>query len=58
MNTNLIKYLSDVFCNEAVCNAAIEPKESNLQVSPHLLDRNMKQFVVDKRSSLDLDELV
>lgn len=58
MNANLTKYLSDVFRNEVECNAAIELKLSNLQASPHLLDRNMKQFVVDKQFSLGLDEVM
>jgi hypothetical protein len=58
MNANLTKYLSDVFRNEVQRNAAIELKEGNLKASPDLLDRNMKQFVVDKRFSLRLDELV
>jgi len=58
MNANLTKYLSDVFRNEVECHVTIESQESRLQLSPHLLDRNMKQFAVDKRFSLGLDEVV
>jgi len=58
MNANLTKYLSDVFRNEVECTSAIEPKESNLQASAYLLDRNINQFVVDKKFSLGLDEII
>jgi len=58
MNKNLTKYLSDVFRNEIGHEATLEPKESSLQQGSHLLDRNIKQFVVDKRFSLRLDEIV
>jgi len=58
MNANLTKYLSDVFRNEVERTIAIEPKESNLQTSAYLLDRNINQFVVDKKFSLGLDEII
>jgi hypothetical protein len=58
MNANLTKYLSDVFRNEVEHDATLEAKESSLQQGSHVLDRNIKQFVVDKRFSLHLDEIV
>ena len=58
MNTNLTKYLSDVFRNEVEYTGAVEPKESNLQASAYLLDRNINQFIVDKKFSLGLDEII
>ena len=58
MNANLTKYLSDVFRNEVEHDATLEPKEGSLQRGSYLLDRNINQFVVDKRFSLHLDEIV
>ena len=58
MNTNLTKYLSDVFRNEVEYTAAIKPKENNLQANVYLLDRNINQSVVDKKFSLGLDEII
>jgi len=58
MNANLTKYLSDVFRNEVQGNTTPESQESNPQLPPHLLDSNMKQFVLDKRFSLRLDEII
>ena len=58
MNANLTKYLSDVFRNEVEHDTNLEPKESALQRGSYLLDRNINQFVVDKRFSLHLDEIV
>jgi hypothetical protein len=57
MNANLTKYLSDVLRNEVEHTVAIDPKESNLQSRAYFLDRNINQFVVDKRFSLGLDEI-
>jgi hypothetical protein len=58
MNSNLPKYLSDVLRNEVQHKGNLENKERNLQASGHLLDRNHNQFIVDKRFSLRLDEIV
>ena len=57
MNANLTKYLSDVLRNEVEYTVAIDTKESNLQSRTYLLDRNINQFVVDKRFSLGIDEI-
>ena len=57
MNTNLTKYLSDVLRNEVEHTVAIDPKESNLQARTYLLDRNDSNFLVDKRFSLQIDEI-
>jgi len=58
MNKNLTKYLSDVFRNEVSSKDIREPLESNIQSSPHLVDRNINQFIVDKKFSLRLDEII
>jgi len=58
MNTSLTKYLSGVLRNEVEHIGAIEPKESNLQASAYSLDRNINQFIVDKKFSLRLDEVI
>jgi hypothetical protein len=58
MSTSLTKYLSGVLGNEVEHTDAVEPKESNLQASAYLLDRNINQFIVDKKFSLRLDEVI
>lgn len=58
MNAKLTKYLSDVFRNEVQQKSNLENKESNLQISCHPIDRNHTQFVIDKRFSLRLDEII
>ena len=58
MNATLTKYLSGVLRNEVERSVDLETKESNLQVKPYLLDRNINQFVVDKRFSLRLDDVI
>ena len=58
MNKSLTKYLSGVLCNEVEHTGAIKPKESNLQASAYLLDRNINQFIVDKKFSLRLDKVI
>jgi hypothetical protein len=58
MNANLTKYLSDVFRNEVQHDTVTETKESSLQGGPYLLDRNTKQFIVDEKFSLRLDEII
>jgi hypothetical protein len=58
MNTNLTKYLSDVLRNEVEHTVATDPKECNLQARTYLLDRNDSNFLVDKRFSLHIDEIV
>ena len=57
MNINLTKYLSDVLRNEVDHTVAIDPKESNLQARTYVLDRNDSNFLVDKRFSLQIDEI-
>ena len=57
MNINLTKYLSDVLRNEVEHTVAIDPKESNLQARTYVLDRNDSNFLVDKRFSLQIDEI-
>jgi hypothetical protein len=58
MNAKLTKYLSDVFRNEVQHTNNLENKESNLQTSCYSMDRNHTQFVIDKRFSLRLDEII
>jgi hypothetical protein len=58
MNKNLTKYLFDVFRNEVQSKDIREPIESKTQASHHLVDRNMYHFIVDKKCSLRLDEII
>jgi hypothetical protein len=58
MNKNLTKYLSDVFRNEAQSKDIRELLEINIQASRHLVDRNINQFIVDKKFSSRLDEII
>jgi hypothetical protein len=58
MNKNLTKYLSDVFRNEAQSKDIRELLEINIQVSQHLVDRIINQFIVDKKFSSRLDEII
>ena len=44
--------------NEVEHTVAIDPKESNPQENLYLLDRNSIQFVVDRKFSLRLDEVI
>lgn len=58
MNINLTKYLSDVFRNEVDGDPTLESQKNNQQVVPPLLDENTNKFLVDKRFSLCLDEMI
>lgn len=58
MNAKLTKYLSDVFRNEVQHKGNLENKESNLQASSHSIDQNQTHFILDKRFSLGLDEII
>jgi hypothetical protein len=58
MNKNLTKYLFDLFRNEVPSKDIRETLESNIQASHHLVDRNINQFIVDKKFSLRLDEII
>lgn len=58
MNANLTKYLSDVFRNEVEIDATSESHKHSEQAALHLRDQNTKQFVLDKRFSLRLDEII
>ena len=58
MNKNLTKYLSDVFRNEVQSKDTPEPLEILTQAGHHLVDRNINHFIVDKKCSLRLDEII
>jgi hypothetical protein len=58
MNASLTKYISDVFRNEVQKDLTLESKSNDEQVSRDLLDRNVNQFLIDKRFSLRLDEII
>lgn len=58
MNKNLTKYLSDVFRNEAQSKDIRELLEINIQARQYLVDRNINQFIVDKKFSSRLDEII
>jgi hypothetical protein len=58
MSTSLTKYLSDVFRNEVSRDLTPESKKNAEQASRELVDRNVNQFLLDKRYSLRLDEII
>lgn len=58
MNASLTKYISDVFRNEVQKDLTLESKSNDEQVSRELFDRNVNQFLIDKRFSLRLDEII
>jgi hypothetical protein len=58
MNENLTKYLSDVFRNDVKGNLTRESMRDDKQAGRELVDRNVNQFLLDKRFSLRLDEII
>ena len=58
MSENLKKYLSDVFRNDVKSNTDSTPQEKSQQNLTHLADRNMQKFVLDRRYTLRLDEII
>ncbi|MBU3557227.1 hypothetical protein ICN18_06245 [Polynucleobacter sp. Ross1-W9] len=57
MNTNLTKYLSDVFRNEVKDKTAIESKELKSSIAP-LKDSKLNHFLLDRKYALRLDEII
>ena len=58
MNTDLTKYLSDVFRNEVRGRADLKVMNNKMQAGKDLVDPKIDQFVLDKRFSLRLDEII
>ena len=58
MNTDLTKYLSDVFRNEVRGSASLKSNANEMQASRDSVDPKIDQFVLDKRFSLRLDEII
>jgi len=58
MNTDLTKYLSDVFRNEVRGSADLKVMNNEMQAGKDLVDPKIDQFVLDKRFSLRLDEII
>ena len=58
MNADLTKYLSDVFRTEVQGNANFKSVNNEMQASRDLVDPKIDQFVLDKRFSLRLDEII
>lgn len=58
MNTDLTKYLSDVFRNEVQGSASLKSINTEMQATRDLVDPKIDQFVLDKRFSLRLDEII
>jgi hypothetical protein len=58
MNADLTKYLSDVFRNEVQGSASLRSINNEMQASRDLVDPKIDQFVLDKRFSLRLDEII
>lgn len=57
MDTNLTKYLSDVFRKEVQNNSAYESKENDATLR-YLNDRKLNHFLVDGKYTLRLDEII
>ena len=57
MNTNLTKYLSDVFRNEVQDKTTLESKEYKPSI-PTLKDPKIKHFLLDRKYALHLDEII
>lgn len=57
MDTNLTKYLSDVFRKEVQNNSAYEPKQNDATLR-YLNDRKLNHFLVDGKYTLRLDEII
>jgi len=58
MSENLKKYLSDVFRNDVKSNTDSTLQEKSQHNLTHLADRNMQKFVLDRRYTLRLDEII
>ena len=57
MDVQLIQYLANVFRREVGTNPSTE-SESNSNYSKPMMDRNLNPFIVDKKYSLRLDEII
>ncbi len=57
MSINFNKYLSEVFRNEVQDKTAIESEECKA-VIPHFNDSKINQFLIDRKYSLRLDEII
>lgn len=57
MKANLTKYLSDVFRNE-VQDKAVLKSQQHESTHTHLNDPKVKQFLVDRKYALRLDEII
>ena len=57
MNTNLTKYLSEVLRNEVLDPRVLESKQHEPKIS-RFTDSKINQFVVDRKYSLRLDEII
>ena len=58
MSENLNKYLSDVFRRDIKSNADSDALEKRDHNTAHLTDRNRQQFILDRKFSLRLDEII
>lgn len=57
MNANLTKYLSEVFRNELPAKTVPNQNE-HINFTSHPLDQKINQFIVDRKFSLRLDEII
>jgi|GEM_PF-2216080 len=58
MSENLKKYLSDVFRKDIKSNPEFNSQDQVNHNSAHLTDQNMQKFILDRRYSLRLDEII
>lgn len=58
MNSNLSKYLHEVFRNEVKDSVHSTSQESQPGYQNNLHDQGQKHFVLDKKYALQLDEII
>lgn len=58
MDVNLSQYLANVFRNEVGAKPATESQDRAKDNLKSGIDRNLNPFVVDKKYSLRLDEII
>jgi len=58
MSENFKKYLSDVFRNDVKSSSDSNSPEVGHPNQAQTTDQNMQQFVLDRRYSLRLDEII
>ena len=58
MNTNLNKYLHEVFRKEVKDPVHLNPDAKQFECKNHFHDQHKKHFVLDSKYALHLDEII